>query len=333
MVSGKTTQREAVKEGVKPSTSEGRSHGVSWGMVILIFVTAFTVVSLMLILVMSVVGVKRTENETIVGECPSLDGVVNNDDCVAKHDAVQRVDFQPLVNSWVSSVGGKKGVMIYDLMAGEVVGEYNVDEKFATASVYKLFIVYAGYLKVDSGEWNGGAAAGGTGRTIAECLDLAIRESHSECAETLWDMMGRGWLDVTVREDFGLSGLSVGSLTATPREVMRMMLKYYQHSEILDDKLVAVMKDSFLNQPKTTYDWRQGLPSGFSDVVRVYNKVGWEYDGDKWLIYNDAAIVSFADVDRDFVVVVMTSGVDFKQIAQFGRDLEAKFYDILSFGE
>ena len=136
-----------------------------------------------------------------------------------------------------------------------------------------------------------------------------------------------------MREDFGLSDVNVGSFTATPREVMWMMLEYYQHSEIMNDDLAVAMMDSFLNQPKTIYDWRQGLPSGFSDAVRVYNKVGWEYDEGKWLIYNDAAIVSFTDVGRDFVVVVMTSGVDYKQIVRFGRDLETKFYDILSFEE
>ena len=29
--------------------------------------------------------------------------------------------------------------------------------------------------------------------------------------------------------------------------------------DIVDENLIAVMKDSFLNQPITTYNWRQGL--------------------------------------------------------------------------
>ena len=83
------------------------------------------------------------------------------------------------------------------------------------------------------------------------------------------------------------------------------------------------MKDSFINQPSTEYNWRQGLPSGF-EVANVYNKVGWEYD-DKtgnWRIYNDAAIVEYLEKDRHFVVVVMTSSVGFDQIKRFGQMLE-----------
>ena len=89
------------------------------------------------------------------------------------------------------------------------------------------------------------------------------------------------------------------------------------------------MLDSFLNQPKTDYDWRQGLPSGVSEAAKVYNKVGWNYDPSQraWTIYDDAAIVEFTEAGRDYIVVVMTNYVDYSQIKRLGSEIEAKFME------
>lgn len=225
------------------------------------------------------------------------------------------------INQWARSIGGDKGVIFYDLDKAKVIGEYNADEEFATASLYKLFVVYEGYRKIQNGEWNKDEKAGSTEHSIGKCLDLAIRESHSPCAETLWGMIGRDVLDGVVQNDFGIE-VSVGELSATPREIMKMMKIYYEHEEVTDENLVSIMKDSFLNQPVTTYNWRQGLPSGFSDDVLVYNKVGWNYDGIKWTIYDDAAILDVTKTNRHFILVVMTSGVNFQQIKNLGKIIE-----------
>ena len=237
-------------------------------------------------------------------------------------------DLQGALNSWTRSVGGSKGVIFYDLDTNKVLAEYNADKKFATASIYKLFVVYEGYRRLQNGTWNGEDRAGSTGKTIAKCLDLAIRESNSACAETLWEMMGRDALDAAVQNDFGLPSVTVGSLSATPREIMLMMKRFYEHPEITDENLVATIKDSFLNQPPSAglcsglCNWRQGLPSGFSDKVKVYNKVGWNFNGSVWTIYNDAAIIEFPEKDRRIIAAVMTSGVNYSKIRDLARQIE-----------
>ena len=237
-------------------------------------------------------------------------------------------DLQGALNSWTRSVGGSKGVIFYDLDSGQVLASYNPDEKFATASIYKLFVVYEGYRRLQNGTWNGEDQAGSTGKTIAKCLDLAIRESNSTCAETLWAMMGRETLDAAVQNDFGLPNVTVGSLSATPREIMLMMKRFYEHPEITNEDLAATIKDSFLNQPPSyglcsgPCNWRQGLPSGFSDKVLVYNKVGWNFNGSIWTIYDDAAILEFPEKDRHIIAVVMTSGIHYNQIRNLASLIE-----------
>lgn len=259
--------------------------------------------------------------------------VVDGDDIepeeIINEPEILKVDFQPTIDNWVYSMGGSKGVIIYDLDLDEVVGEYNADTKFQTASLYKLFVVYEGYRRVQNGSWDGNAVAGWTGRTILECLDLAIRESYSPCAETLWNMIGHEELNQIVQSDFGITTVAASSLSATSREIMEMMKLFYEHPDITREGLIITMKDSFLNQPITTYNWRQGLPSGFSDLVNVYNKVGWNWNGSMWTIYDDAAIIEFVEEERNFIVVVMSSGVNYSEIRRFGSEFEAAFRNAL----
>ena len=42
------------------------------------------------------------------------------------------INLQPVVDTWVESTGGDKGVIIYDLKRDEVIGEYHADEDFET---------------------------------------------------------------------------------------------------------------------------------------------------------------------------------------------------------
>jgi hypothetical protein len=243
---------------------------------------------------------------------------------------ISEIDFQPIVDEWAKSVSGNRSVLIYDLNLDKIVGSYNVDEDYGTASLYKLFVVYEGYKRLENGTWDGGAKAGSTGYTISKCLDLAIRESHSPCAETLWGMIGHDKLDTIIENEWGITHSDISRLTSNVGDIMAILKRFYEHPDFNDEGLLAAMWDSFLNQPDTTYEWRQGLPRGFSKA-NVYNKVGWAYNtaGKYWDIYHDAAIVKFPLEDgktRDYIVVVMTNKIDYPDIRRFGTMLENRFY-------
>ncbi len=236
----------------------------------------------------------------------------------------KRIDFQPVIDHWAASTGGNKSVLVYDLDLNEIVGIYNPNKSYGTASLYKLFVVYEGYRRVQAGEWDKDAKAGSTGNTISKCLDLAIRQSNSPCAETLWAMIGHNTLDEIIKNDFNITDSNISNLKSNVTDIYKILKIFYEHRDITDEFLIAQMKDSFLNQPVTTYDWRRGLPSGFSKATDVYNKVGWDYDADKkrWNIYHDASIVEFPDLNRRFIVVVMTNYVSNQSIRNLGTEIE-----------
>ncbi len=239
----------------------------------------------------------------------------------------QKIDFQPIIDEWVASVGGNKSVIIYDLDRDEQVGAFNLGENYNTASLYKLFVVYEGYRRVQSGEWKAEDIVGSTSYTVLECLDLAVRESYSPCAESLWARIGHRKLDEIIQNDFKITGSNISGLVSNVEDILKMMKIFYEHNEINDENLILRMKDSFLNQPVTEYDWRQGLPSGFSPKANIYNKVGWDYDSDKsrWNIYHDAAIIEFPEDNRHFIVVVMTNYVSNRDIARLGTMIENQY--------
>lgn len=262
-------------------------------------------------------------------EQPSEEPVVEPEPIV-EPEAPYEADFQSVIDEWVNTVDGNKSIYIYDLDLGKVAGSYNLDENYGTASLYKLFVVYEGYKRVNNGEWNGDKRAGSTGYTISKCLDLAIRESHSPCAETLWSMIGHDTLDDIIENEWGIVDSDISKLTSNVSDIAKILKRFYEHPDFDDPEILASMWDSFLNQPDTDYEWRQGLPRGFKKA-NVYNKVGWEYNagGKYWNIYHDAAIISFPldnEKTRNYIVVVMTNKIDFKDIRRFGTMLEEKFY-------
>lgn len=235
--------------------------------------------------------------------------------------------LQSVVDNWTATNKGDSSVIIYDLDQDMTLVSHEPGKKFNTASLYKLFVVYEGYRRLSNGEWSSDTSVSGTGYSVLECLDLSVRESYSPCAEALWSKIGHDELQTIIQEEFGIKSADIKNLSSDSNGILSIMKMFYEHDDI-NDSYIERMKDSFLNQPTTTYNWRQGLPSGFARA-NVYNKVGWDYnaDGGYWNIYHDAAIVEIPETDRHFVVIVMTSHVSDSAIKNLGESLENIFYN------
>lgn len=230
------------------------------------------------------------------------------------------IDLQGTVNQWISSVGNNNaGVYIFDLDNNAEVGSHNGNRKFFTGSIYKLFFVYEAYLRISQGIVDGDEYFA-DGKTRLECLDLMIRESYNPCADQLRKEMADE-IDDIISDKFKISDTESGGLYASAKAIGDMLKIYYNHTELSEDLWIKIA-DSMLNQPTTTYNWRQGLPSGFT-VARVYNKVGWNSeDGIKWTNYNDAAMVEFPEQKRHYIVVVLTTNTSNTKVAELGRLIE-----------
>ena len=85
-------------------------------------------------------------------------------------DEEAKIDLNPIITNWLGTFSRdvKKSVMVYDLDKDEVVGNFEENTEFETASVYKLFVAYEGYKRVDNGQWSSSDESFG-GMTTLEC--------------------------------------------------------------------------------------------------------------------------------------------------------------------
>lgn len=260
-------------------------------------------------------------------EEPTLPGV--NEITEAKF-----INLQPTVDKWLSTLkyDEKVGLVIYDLNNSRVAASHNENEIFPVASIYKMLFAYDGYRQIAIGAEDSNdiiVKNSDKGQlTLSQCLDLIIRESYNGCADPMRDDHIRASRVNGLIRSLEMNSTSNLGLESTAADLTKLLRTYWRHSE-LPQSLWSQLSDSMLNQPpsstseRPTYDWRQGLPAGFSDAVNVYNKVGWENDGERWKIYADAAILDFVELKHEYTMVVLTSNLtDAKKISQLGQMIE-----------
>lgn len=244
------------------------------------------------------------------------------------------INLQSQVESWAQSLntGTKAGVMIYDLTRNRTAATYHADEIFNIASIYKLLFAYDGYRQIalgleDANRFYTRTADKGN-LTISACLDLIVRESYNGCADRMIRDHARLQRVSGLITEVGMSNTSGIGLESTAADITKLLLFYWRHSD-LPEELWNQITDSMLRQPPSLgddgklYDWRQGLPAGFSPRANVYNKVGWAWEENHWNTYADAAIVDFTELNHTYIIVILTSNLSTaSQISRLGATLE-----------
>ena len=252
----------------------------------------------------------RGEQEPTAKQTAEMQETVAVDDAPVEPEASFDAEaLQSVLDEWSITVGGTAGVTIMTT-DGDVLAEIEGDKEYFTASIYKLYVAYAGYLQIDLGLVGADDIYLG-GKTRGECLDLMIRESHSPCAETMWADLGKEQLTDQLAT-YGIENTSMVGLTTTAHDVA-IMLAMIARGDNLSDASQAKLLDSMKGQI-----YRDTLNVGFSSDVTVYNKIGFREQDE----YHDTAIVEFTD-GRKLIVSVLTDGVGKKGIVDLGARIEA----------
>lgn len=222
------------------------------------------------------------------------------------------IDLQPTVDQWAAAQKGDFSVVIYDPANKKNVAELNPDKEYFAASIYKLYVAYEGYRKIDSGDFKSDEAYL-DGWSRGKCLEEMIRSSHSPCGEKMWAELGKE--STTARlEAYGLKNTSMTGLTTTARDASLILARLET-----EEGLSKQSKSAFLDSMKTQDSrYRRGLPSGFTQST-VYNKVGWNEN----LEWHDTAIITLPN-GRNYVVSVFTRSVGMNQVAALGKAIEER---------
>lgn len=228
------------------------------------------------------------------------------------------------------------GLVIEDGTDADTI-ERNADDRFAAASLYKLFLLWRTQVEIRKGKLldtselpltaqnddsdEDGYALGAYGDTfaVADLRRLMITASNNTAAQMLGQYFGWGTVDQLVRAH-GFTGTIVsGPARTTPRDVSRFFDGLITHT--LDPILTAddyalmlgLLKDQEVNTKLST-----GLPDGTIFAHKT---------GDITGAHHDAGIVFLPD-GRAISVTVLTAG-DYDASVQFQHDLAALLWQVL----
>ena len=221
------------------------------------------------------------------------------------------INLQPIIDAWVAQQSGTSSVVVYDLQTNNYIATYKPDEQYFTASIYKIYVAYLGYLAIQSGKYDANEPYL-TGYTRKECLDAMIRDSYSPCGEKMWNELGKETITNTLKT-YGLSNTSMTGLFTSAKDTALLLQRLYAKKQ-LNTEYTQAFLDSMLNQDAK---YRRGLPSGFTGA-KVYNKVGWNEN----IEWHDAAIVTLPN-DKSYVVVVLSKNVGYKNAAVLAQKISA----------
>lgn len=220
------------------------------------------------------------------------------------------VGLSALMQFYAESHPGTYAVALTELSGSYRRATYNGTLPFTTASTYKLFVAYSTLKRVEAGSWHWSDQIQG-GRDLSTCFDDMIVKSDNACAEALLTKVGYNAITAEARAIGCTSTSFLGNdgIKTTAGD-LALLLAMVQSGQVLNqqssrDRLIGAMKRNV---------YRQGIPRGV--VGTVANKVGFLN-----ALLNDAAIVY--NPTGTYVLVVMTNGASWANIAELTRQIEA----------
>lgn len=212
-------------------------------------------------------------------------------------------ELQKIIDDFTATYHGNVAVVATDLATG-ASASVNGDMQMVSASVYKLFVAWGIYQKVDAGQLSLNSKTTVGGQTVAQCLDVMITISDNDCGYALGKIAGWAALDAqlaakgytkTKINNYDKSGGLAGDKMTSANDVSRFVVALYR-GELLSpastEAFIALLKADKLNT------W---LPSGLPEGTVIAHKTGALYN-----VVHDAGVVYSGT--GDYTVVVMTQG-------------------------
>ncbi len=211
--------------------------------------------------------------------------------------------LQDALDKWVTGISGNASVVIAS-EDGTVLASHDPSRVYFGASIYKLYVAYAGYKQVDAGQVDP-TEVYLNGKTRAECLDLMIRNSDSPCAEKLWAEIGKPELTQQLKS-YGINNTNMSAITTTSADAATILSMISRGSGLSKSSQGAFLES--MNEQI----YRDTLNVSFENE-KVYNKIGFN----EQVEYHDTAIVEF-NGGRRLIISVLTENVGTKNIIALG---------------
>lgn len=218
--------------------------------------------------------------------------------------AERSLQIQAAVNKAAKTYVGHVAIVATDLKTG-ASGSLAARDQMVSASLYKLYVGWAIYQKIDEGKLTLKTKTA-RGLTVGQCMHIMITVSDNDCGYTLGKMAGWAELDAklaalgltqTKINNYGKGTDLVGDKLTSAADVALFTQKLYEGkllSKQSTDAYLAILRADELNT------W---LPSGLPAGTPIAHKTGALYD-----LVHDAGVVY--GPNGDYLIVVMSRGWD-----------------------
>jgi beta-lactamase class A len=221
--------------------------------------------------------VKTVHKKTPLSEKPALLPVVN---------------VQPTIDNWLATQPADYGIAVYDPASKQMIGVHQADKPYFTASIYKLYVAYAGLLDIEAGKTNAQEPYL-NGMSREQCIFEMIHSSNSPCAEKLMGEIGATRLN-TLLISYGFKNTTFPGLTTTAADTT-VLLQRLQAKQDLQGTHTQLLR-----QAMQTQIYRNGMPKGMTGAT-VYDKVGFNEDKN----YHDVGIVALPN-GREYIICIFS---------------------------
>lgn len=207
---------------------------------------------------------------------------------------VPLIDLQPTLVAWLANTSVDYGVEVFDIANQQVIASHQPDKQYFTASIYKFYVAYLTYMRLQSGEFTDYPNIVGS-QSVLDCLHNTIHTSDSPCGEALMADLTQ---TVMQREltAFGTTHTEFPRFVTTAHDANVMLNRLALKKDLKPEweaKLLHSME---------TQIYSRGLMRGFADA-KVASKVGFNEN----INFHEVGLVTYPD-GRQYAVSIFSQG-------------------------
>jgi beta-lactamase class A len=188
-----------------------------------------------------------------------------------------------LVQTFATKYPDQVNVVVTDLSDG-ATATYKPDQEVVSASLYKLFVAYGIYKRVDEGSLSLKTPLE-TGQTVDGCLNLMITISDNDCGEALGALLGWAKLDnllqsqgytSTKLDNYDADGTLNGDKLTSASDVALLLGRLYRGTLLQSTTSSDFL--TYLKQDKINTFLPSGLPAGTTVAHKIGELYGYIHD-------------------------------------------------------
>lgn len=230
-------------------------------------------------------------------------------------------ELSTLIKDWADSEPGEFAIVVQEIDNDMRRAEYNPTDDFISASTYKLFVSYILLQEIERKNLTYNSMTS-IGKTLDECFDSLLTYSWDVCAYPMGQLIGwdelqnrlvtDGYLNTNIN-NYDANGNFNGDKHTTAEDEALFM------ERLATGELLAKNESEYLITILKNQKWRERIPAGVPENVKVADKPGWLYG-----YQNDTAIVYGEDVT--YVLVILSNNSSTDRLADISTKIYSYFH-------